>query len=1012
MITNLKKILFFAILTLATVLFAITTEEESMILERLKSDKSLQNALKQKNQTLLENARQELQKEKKDNNVSLTEISADQKLAPVFVYTTDELKELDHNATVSIIKYALKTKKRRVLLDILEANQEIFDPYFVQISKRDILDMNNDEIIELLGLQYKDIEKEQLDQVYIMLKKPYFSIAKYKQIFNKKELRYYEKLTPFAYEDSISLLEKIDKDANGDTSSGEQQKDLKRFGANFFDSITAENVVNTPVPDEYIIAQGDIVNLAIYGLEDIDVQLQVNSEGDINVPKVGSVKIGGMSYQEARVLIEKKLKTQYPNSTIVFFLGKLQAVTVTVAGEVKKPGNYTLNALATVKNALAAAGGVNDVGSMRNIEVLRNGRVISKFDLYKLIRGGKDKGDIVLRAGDVVHVPVASTIVELSGSVKIPALYELKDNETLSDLIKISGGLSSNSYKTIKIERFLNDKKEFLEVPVTSKTKLYDGDKIFTHKVADVVSNKVFVKGNTYVKGGFEIAKGDTVGSFINRQIKRFGANRFFMPDTNFDYFLIKRINPTTMKQEVLSGNLEAALRNEKPDDYKLIGSDELYIFNKALTDDVRFITVEGEVIREGKFKYFEGMKLLDAIKTAGIKKDSNTMKIQLITHDANKTMSVSFHSLEEAATVVLKPYDKVVVDNYFLTKDLPTVKITGAVNRPGEFNVTAGMTINKLIDYARGLTEKAYREEFEITSYYLDKGVIKASVKRLSLSEALAKEMPIKPYDEVRILQIANWDSSRTVTIKGQVKHPGEYSIQPGEKLSDVIRRAGGFLPQAFIEGTILTREDVKRIQQDALRRQIQELESKVTYLATQSGIYGKAEEEATKLQFLRSIVESAKKVEPLGRISVKLDRNMERFAASTDNIVLKPGDNIIVPEQEDSVLILGEVMHPTALTFRPDEDVMSYIDRVGGLKDSADESSIFIVRANGEAERVKRGYMLGYGATSIKRGDTIVVPVKVRTFIDMHVAKDISSIIYQMAVSAAALKSIGTIK
>jgi protein involved in polysaccharide export with SLBB domain len=375
--------------------------------------------------------------------------------------------------------------------------------------------------------------------------------------------------------------------------------------------------------------------------------------------------------------------------------------------------------------------------------------------------------------------------------------------------------------------------------------------------------------------------------------------------------------------------------------------------------------------------------------------------------------MSVSFHSLEEAATVVLKPYDKVVVDNYFLTKDLPTVKITGAVNRPGEFNATAGMTINKLIDYARGLTEKAYREDFEITSYSVDKGVRKASIKRLSLSEALAKEMPIKPYDEVRILQIANWDSSRTVTIKGQVKHPGEYSILPGEKLSDVIRRAGGFLPQAFVEGVILTREDVKKMQQDALKRQIQELESKITYLATQaSGVGEKAEEKTMMLQSLGSIIESAKKVEPLGRISVKLDRNMERFAASTDNIVLKPGDNIIVPEQEDSVLIVGEVMNATALTFKPDEDVMSYIDRAGGLKDSADESSIFIVRANGEAERVKRGYMLGYGATSIKRGDTIVVPIKVTTFSGMQFAKDLSSIFYQMAVSAAALKSIGTIK
>lgn len=1003
MARNLKKILLFAALTLATALFAISTAEENMILERLKSDRSLQNALKSKTQ--LNKVQTENAKEQQGQNTTDESNLIDN------VYTASELQKLGHNKTVNIVKDALKEQKRRVLLDILEANQEIFDSYFVQIGKKDILEMSNDDIVELLALQFKEMEKEKLDSVYLMLKKPYFSITKYKQIFEKKEL-YYEGLTPFTYEDSATLLEKLEKSS----AVGQNEQPLKkltRFGANFFENKNKEYLTNTPVPDNYVISQGDIINLSIYGIENVDVQLEVNKDGTINIPKVGAVKVAGMDYLSAKSMLENKLKTQYTNATVVFSLGDLKSSTVTISGEVKKPGSYTLNALAKVKDALAAAGGISDTGSMRNIQVLRNGRVVARFDLYKIIRGGREKGDIVLRAGDIVNVPVAENLIEFSGSVKIPAIYELKNGETLQDLLKISGGVSSDSVKLLKIERTTGNHKEFFEVSLLSKTKLQDGDKIFTDKLTDVANNRIFLKGNVFSKGAFEISKNETVGSFLKKQISIFGVNKFFMPDTDMDYFLVKRVNPETSKFQVLSGSINAALKGEKSSDIKLISSDELYIFNKSMTEDVRFVTVEGEVSREGKFKYFSGMKLLDALKTAGLKKDSDTNKIRLLRQDENKTLKVSFHTISEAAAVELKAYDRISVDNFFQTRELPTVKITGAVNQPGDFNATENLTINKLIDYAKGLSEKAYKDSFELTSFIIEKGVRKPITKRLSLSEAIASDLKINPYDHVHILQIANWDSNRSVTISGQVKHPGEYSIAPGEKIANVIARAGGFLPQAFVDGTILTREDVKKMQKEALKRQIDELESKITYLATQvSGAGEKQEDKAMMLKTLEVVKEGAKKIEVLGRVSVRLDRNLDRLASSIYNIVLKPGDKIIVPEQEDSILVIGEVMNQAAVTFKPDEDVMSYIARVGGLKESADEDAIFILRANGEAERVKRGYMLGYGSTIVRRGDTVVVPLKVGTFSGIQFAKDLSSIFYQMAVAAAALKSIGTIR
>jgi|GEM_PF-388299 len=996
--TAFKYFLLALFLGFTVSLFAIGGQDEMMILDKLKNDKSLQGAMGQKTKML-----QDTNQTMIDENETTWE---DKK----FVFTRSELKELDINRTTEIIKEELNTTKRRDKIDMIDANQEIFDSYFMLITKKDIFSMTNDELNSLLAMQFKEMSKDQLDEIYILLKQKEFAISKYRRIFEKKG-KYYDKFTPFAYEDQMSLIEKLEKETPAMSSEAEQ-KPLKRFGENFFKNKKSEYLTNIPVPDNYVLATGDMVSLSIYGSETIDNQTQIDRDGNINVPRAGAIKIGGLEYSEAKTAIESKLKTSYPNSTIVFSVGDLRSSTVTVAGEVKRPGSYTLNALAKVKDALIASGGINDVGSMRNIEVLRNSKVVAKFDLYQLIRGGKSKGDIVLRAGDVVYVPVAKTLVSFDGAVKVPAIYELKDTETLADLVKFGGGLTSSSIKILKVEKTNGDEKEVVEVPLNTKIKLSDGDKVFTEKLIDTAKNRVYIKGNVYTKGFLEIGKNETVGSLIKKQIKQVGINRLFMPDTDMGYFLVKRINKDTSSHEVLSGNLEAALSGDSKLDVALQAGDEIYIFNNSITEDIKYVSVDGEVIRQGKFKYFPGMKLIDAVKTAGLKKNSDTSKITVVSQNKDKSLSISSYSLEEAVSVPLKQYDRVTVDNFYLIQQIPSIRVMGGVNQPGDFNTTKPVKINDLIDFGRGFAPNVQSDFFELTKFWVDNGVRKSKVLKLSLNDAMKNGMLINPYEEVRIPQMANWDSNRTVKLKGQVKYPGEYSIAPGEKLASVIDRAGGFLPDAFIDGAIFTRADVKKMQKDAMQRQLAELDSKMTYLATQPAGAGEdANQKAMLLKSLDTIKESAKKIEPLGRVSVKLDPNVKRFANSSDNITLKPGDELIVPEQEDSILLVGEVMNPTAVVYRPDEDVMSYVNRGGGLKDSADEDAIFILRANGEAEKVKRSYMLGYGSSTIRRGDTVVVPLKVQTVAGLKMATDITTIFFNLAAGLASMKAVGAL-
>jgi protein involved in polysaccharide export with SLBB domain len=926
----------------------------------------------------------------------------------------------------------------------------------------------------------EDIEKKAID-------------VKPSKVYNADN--YYKNFTPFYYEDQISLVDEIEKRQTfikTDTV-------LIKFGAKFFEYSSSE-LKTSGVPDDYILATGDSIKISVYGLSEYEGEVVVNNDGKIVIPQIGALTIRGLKYKDAKSTIYNKLKATYPNTTINIAIGNTSPFSVSVVGEVAKPGLYTVNALSKVKDALSRAGGVSNIGSMRDIQVKRNGKVVATFDLYDLLRGGKDNGDVYLYPNDIIFVPAAKKTVYLDGNVKSPAVYELKNNETLKDLLDISGGLNSDTSKTVKIFRSENGTRTLFEAKQNEKIALHDGDKIVVGKISDVTDNIVYLYGNIYKNDSISIVKNDTVGSLFKRLIDFYGNQKVFMANTDMNYFLVKRVDKDTLEPKILSGNLLSAINGDKILDVKLQSEDKIFIFNQSLTQDIKYISINGEVLRDGKFKYFNGMKLIDALMASGTKNESDLNKIKVVSIKPDNSYDIKYYDKENANSVLLKPYDSITISN-FMTDDVPKISLHGEVINEGTFNYTDGLTLNDAINYlggglkqnadkeyfelvtyklegsikkpsmrildlnksldmklvlnpfdeitirkvskfndirtitlkgavqnsgtfnysegltlsyvlnnlGGGLKQNAEKEYFELVSYYIENGTRKNKVMVKNLNDALNGEMIINPFDEITIRQISQWNEPKTITIKGEVKYPGTYTILPGEKLSSVLKRAGGYTAEAFIKGAVFTRVDIQKIQQEGFKKQLDDLESSMLYLSTQPDEAGKTAGSTDALQVIDSVKKRAADTVMLGRLSIKLPQDIENFSKSEYDVILKAGDTLTIPEVEQSVAIMGEVMNPTAVTYVEKNDLWDFIDQAGGIKNSGDDAGIFVIKANGESQRVSKYFLLGTFAPSIETGDTIIVPYKINQFSGLKFVKDITSIIYQIAVSAAALKTVG---
>jgi protein involved in polysaccharide export with SLBB domain len=714
---------------------------------------------------------------------------------------------------------------------------------------------------------------------------------------------------------------------------------LKPFGHDLFELApdTFAPATDIPVPAEYVVGPGDTLEVQLIGTTRGRYSLIVRRDGRINFPELGPIAVGGMRFDEARALLEQRVNEQLIGTQASIQMGELRSIQIFVVGDAKYPGSYTVSGLSTVTNVLFVSGGVQDFGSLRNIEIKRDGQVISRFDFYDLLLKGDTRADVRLQSGDVVLVNPVGRVVGVSGEVRRPALYELKGESTAADLIRLAGGLSAEAEaKLATIERIDPAKQRIvLDVDVTgagAAALLQDGDRLHVPTIRPTLDDGVVLQGHVHRPGKFEYRSGLRVSDVI-------GSLEELQPSADQNYVLIRREIPPTRRIEYLSADIARALEQKGSEaDVLLAPRDQLFVFDR-------------ETGRE---------RLLEPLL--------RELRLQS-------------------------------------TRDAPTaqVSIGGRVNSPGEYPLEREMRVSDLVRAGGSLNEAAYGGKAELTRNATNGGEARTTeLIEIDLGAALSgdptHDLVLQPFDYLVIKELPLWGAQEYVEVLGEVRFPGRYPIQRGETLRSVVQRAGGLTDLAFTRGAIFTRQSLKERERKQIEDLVQRMQSDLAQVSLMSAQEGRGDA-AQALAVGQELLENLQDAEPVGRLVIQWEQAIA--AASKRDIVLKDGDQLLVPRITQEVTVIGEVQSPTSHLFADGLTSGDYIGLSGGLTQRADKSRIYVVRADGSV--VSGGNRWFGGGVDVQPGDTVVAPLDAERMRALPFWTAVTQILYNLAIPLA---------
>jgi protein involved in polysaccharide export with SLBB domain len=727
------------------------------------------------------------------------------------------------------------------------------------------------------------------------------------------------------------------------------QEALKPFGYDLFEGVpsTFAPVSDIQVPVDYIVGPGDSLDIQLYGNEPANYELTVQRDGRINFPKLGPIMVSGMSFDEAREAIEQRVGKQLIGTHVSVTVGGLRSIRVFVLGEAKKPGSYTVSGLSTMTNALFVSGGVKKIGSLRNIQLKRDGRLVTTLDLYDLLLHGDNSGDRQLLPGDVIFIPPIGNTVSVDGAVRRPAIYELKYEKTVAQAVAIAGGLLPDAdAKLGQIERILPSRlRQMRNIDLTAAlgaaTELDNGDKLTIPSIRPTLENSVELTGYVFRPGAFEYRTGlrlsDVLGSFDELR-----------PEADIHYIMIRREVPPEQRVEVISADLRRALAARgSAADPELRPRDKIFVFNLSASRD----RILQPIIRD--------------------------LELQ-----ANPD----------------RPEQVVTID--------------GRVKAPGKYPLEPAMHVSDLIRAGGSLEDAAYSGQAELTRYsVVDGDVRQTELIPVNLAAIWrgtpGADLQLQPYDVLLIKPVPMWMEPGTIQVAGEVRFPGKYPIHQGETLNSIMQRAGGFSTNAFPEGAIFIREDLKKREKDQLDLLANRLQSDLAALSLEavasSAVGGSGNAAANASQGLivgQQLLVQLRDTKPIGRLVIDLQGVVKGRPGGRDDVVVKDGDKLIVPKKTEEVTILGEVQSPTSHVFERGLTRDDYIAKSGGTTQKADRKRIYIVRANGDVVSGDRtGWFRRSQSVEIHPGDAIVVPLDTERVSKLALWQAVTTIIYNLS-------------
>ena len=808
----------------------------------------------------------------------------------------------------------------------------------------------------------------------------------------------------------------------------ESLEDLPIFGQFLFDGkySTFAPMQDIPVPNSYVLGSGDTLRINFFGTFDPTINpetnITINRFGEINFPEIGAMNIAGMTFNEAKNHIESEVSSQMIGVRVNVSIGRLRSINIFMAGESKVPGTYTISGLSTVSQALFVAGGITDLGSLRGIIVKRSGEEIASYDLYDLITKGDSSGDIRLQSGDVIFVPPIKKTVYIDGAVNRPGRYELKENEKISDLFSIAGGLKSRAFKKqIHIERYqnLDNIPEIINLDISNHVNtqflMRDGDVIRIPEIDSKIINSVTLRGAIKRPGKYGWRKNmrfsDLLGS-INLDFS-----------SNFDMkkgIIVRRKNKSNFDIEVLDFNIIDALSNQGSEDDPLIDlHDEILIFSLGQNDDklndLEYYNPNEDMTHPsyGKEKEDDQKALempvdpsaIDPYSRMGFKIQDQMKyedyKIEM--HEAKKEAEY-FELNKGKRRVLLKPIIEKLAQQATSSETYRVVSISGAVKVPGDYPLVDNATYQDLIDLAGGYSDDAYIESAELRETVIaGSGSMKINTFDIDL-ESESKKI-LKSRDHLHVRSIKDWSATDSVELKGEVAYPGIYLISPNEKLSSVIRRAGGFTNESFIQGAIFTRESIK----DKEREQLRILGDTIRRDQAARSMTKESEDFSVSSSEVEAGISALLSSEVYGRLIIDLP-NLVSGNQSAD-IVLQDGDILSVPKFTNAVTVVGEVRRSGSFVLRDTYSIRDYVELAAGMTARGDWDELYIIRANGMVEKgLPNRSLISFsdGKDQVLAGDTIVIPIKSNYQTPLNLYRTVSQVVFQSIASIAAFSSV----
>ncbi len=651
------------------------------------------------------------------------------------------------------------------------------------------------------------------------------------------------------------------------------------YGHKIFNTqaLSFEPSENLATPQNYRLGPGDEVIIDIWGTSEDHLREMISPEGSIMIAQIGPVYLNGMTISDANKHIKNAFSRKYAGMSeaetdVQVTLGQVRTIQVDILGEVATPGTFRMSPFSSVFHALYLSGGINDIGSLRNIQVLRNNKKVAGVDIYEYLFNGKTNGNIRLQEGDVIIVPPYEQLVSIDGNVKRPMYYEIKPDETIKTILDYAGGFTGDAYSgMVRLERQSGTENELynIERGEFCSYRLKDGDMITVGTILDRYANRVELKGAVYRPGMFAIGRDIRTVSDLIRKADG-------LTDNAYDDRVLLYPEGPDMQLQIIALDLKNIMAGISPD-VELKRNDIIEISSIDDLTDRGDITIAGQVTNPGTYPYAENMTVEDIILQAG--------------------------GLLEGASTARVDVSRRIVD--------PTsVTATQQLSHVYSVSIDGGFAVGK------------------------------------------GEHFVLKPYDRVVVRKSPGYGAQTTVEINGEVLFDGEYVLQRrNERVSELVKRAGGVIEGAYIKGASLSR---KLTEAEYIARK------ETLRLAMANNQAGQAD----------SLALSKIEVSDTYNVGIDLQKALNN-PGSTYDLVMQPGDVLYVPQEQSTVKITGDVMFPNAVVYEPGKKLSYYIDQAGGYGQQAKKGKAFIVYLNGTVAKAKKN-------TPIEPGCQIIVPSK----------------------------------